>query len=170
MVAAEQDVAAVQPLLPYFIRFGVNSPGAAYLRLLGVSDRRGAFAISQQFPAELDQNYESVEAWTRSESGRAAIRDYYADDLLARTTTERDLGLEGDPRALPVFFSAEGDRPDWIRPGSTLRIEHVADQDWWARDLVSRATWRIDGVPGEGVAVVSRLDRDRIRGVLFAPA
>ncbi|MEX1171255.1 MAG: DEAD/DEAH box helicase [Chloroflexota bacterium] len=167
LVGAAGDVQGAQPLLPYFIRFGVSSPVAAYLRLLGISDRLGATAIAARYPADQNQDYEAVDAWTRSAAGRTAIRDYYVNDALTRTNVERDLGLEEPPRLELNFFAAAGDHPNWIAAGSVISIERTETGPWTAQDAVSRASWKVTDVPGAGVGWVIGRQEERLRGVLL---
>lgn len=169
LVTPDSDMAAMQPLLPYLIRFGVDTSVAAYLRLLGVSDRLGAIDIARQYPPGADVNFAAVDAWTRSQAGRQAIGEHYADNAVRRATTERDLGLETGPaRALPLFFSARGDLPDWLTSGTFVRL-HRDDGGWLARDLVSQSNWPLDTSPADGVAVVTGVEGQRMRAVLFVP-
>jgi hypothetical protein len=167
LTAAEHDVEGIHRLLPYFLRFGVDSTVAAYLRLLGVSDRRGASAIAARYPEDLEKDYETVNAWTRAAAGRAAIRDYYAGDALSRTTTERDLGLVESAAARPAFFSATGNHPDWIAAGSIVQVRRAGPDDWRAVDVVSQIEWQVTGVPGEGFGAVISIEGNRLGGVVF---
>ena len=169
LASADERHEGFQPLLPYYIRFGVNSAVAAYLRLLGISDRTGALAIGERYPVDQGQDYAAVEAWTRSIAGRGFIRDYYADDAMTRSSIERDLGLEDAPRLRLNYFAALGAHPPWIRPGAVLEVMGAGDE-WTARDAVSRVEWAVENVPDRGTAVVLGHLGGRLRGVLLSRA
>ncbi|MFI5259349.1 MAG: hypothetical protein ACHQ01_07060, partial [Candidatus Limnocylindrales bacterium] len=170
IASADPEIAAVDLFLPYLIRFGVNTPVAAYLRLLGVSDRLGAIAIARRYPPDRPVTFEGVDAWARSEPGRAVIRDHYAENAIAGSATEHDLGFETDAaRALPIFFSAASDHPTWIQPGSLVTLEPTGNGFWTARDLVSLVEWSLDTAPGPGISAITAVEDGRLRGVLFVP-
>jgi hypothetical protein len=170
LAAAEDELEGSEPMLPYLMRFGVNNRVAAYLRLLGVSDRAGSVAIATRYPERRETDFEAVEAWARSPDGRVAIRDHYADNHVGRTATERDLGIDLEPAtAVPISFSTGGDIPDWVGPGTVVRIGRAEDDRWSMLDLVSRSVWLVDSAPGPGIAVISGVDASRLRAVMFEP-
>ena len=157
----------VHRLLPYFIRFGVDNSVAAYLRLLGVSDRTGARALATHFPPDAEEDYESVERWSRSPEGRAAIREHYAGDDLARSAAERELGLDEPRRVTADFFTASGDHPQWLAAGAVIEVRREPTGEWRAHDRVSGEAWTVDAVPGAGPAAVLGVVGDRLRGIAF---
>jgi len=170
LFAAENALDNVDSMLPYLLRFGVDNRVAAYLRLLGVSDRAGSSAIATAYPDNEDKDFGSVDAWARSAAGRAAIREYYAENHVARAATERDLGIEPEAAsALPTFFSTAADTPGWVVPGTFIRIGR-ADRDVWSMvDLVSRAEWQVESAPGPGFGVIYESGDQRVRAVMFEP-
>lgn len=170
LYAAENDLGDIDPMLPYLLRFGVDNRVAAYLRLLGVSDRTGSAAVAAAYPANEEQDFATVDAWARSADGRAAIRDYYADNHVARAATERDLGIEPEASiALPTFFSTPADVPEWVLPGTFIRIGRADPDAWSMVDLVSRAEWRVESAPGPGFGVIYESGEGRVRAVIFEP-
>lgn len=167
-LTAQEGVApGAEPLLPYLIRFGVDDPVAAYLRLLGVSDRAGAAAIATLYARETAPSFAAVDEWSQSQEGRAAVREHYAENEVARGATERDLGLEERVRPDPRFFGLTGDHPEWLAPGAIVELRPTGEGAWEARDPITGVTWVVDGVPGAGVAAVSSNADGRLRGVVF---
>jgi hypothetical protein len=169
IVASHRDTDAISPLLAYYIRFGVNSGVAAYLRLIGVSDRRESTALAAEYPADADINLAAVQAWSRTPAVREHLGRHYGDNLISRSVTERDLGIEPDLTiAVPIFFSTSGPHPAWVAKGSIVSLEGDG-ADWSARDVVSGREWHVGAVPGSGIAAVIGITEERMRGVLFVP-
>jgi len=86
-------------LLPFYVKFGVPNAAAAYLRLLGASDRSGATALSLDYQrGHLDiPTLRDVEQWLRSPDARAALRRAYGGEPYGLRILERELGLQEPP-------------------------------------------------------------------------
>ena len=170
VVASHREIEGLQPLLAYLVRFGVDSPVAGYLRLLGVSDRLGAMVLAADYPDGREVTLQSVEAWAATPEARAILRGHYGDNSVSMSAIERDLGLEVEPTgALPSFFAARGDHPDWLVRGSLVSIDRVREDEWAAREIITGTSWPVREVPGQGIAAVRGVEGDRLLGVLFVP-
>ena len=169
IVASQRNTDAISPLLAYYIRFGVNSGVAAYLRLIGVSDRRECIALAAEYPDDGDINLAAVQAWSRTPAVREHLGRHYGDNLISRSVTERDLGIEPDlTTAIPIYFSTSGPHPDVVSRGSIISLQGDG-ADWTAKDVVSGREWPVGAVPGSGMAAVLGVTAERLRGVLFVP-
>lgn len=168
IAAEDEPIVDAEPLLPYFIRFGVSSEVAAYLRLLGVSDRLGTAFLAARYPDDGEAvTLQSVESWTRSPEGRAAIREQYAANPISRLAVETDLGLFDDLTNEPAEeFVVAGRAPEWWAPGTVVDI--VDDPDGAsAHDLVGGRTWSVVGGLPIGLAVVTDRTSRRASAVSF---
>ncbi len=127
-------------MLPYFLRYGVETEVAAYLRLLGVSDRAGARAVAMEFPADREVTLTSVQQWTYSAAARQTLASHYGIDEVSMLATEADLGIEAPPivgTALRVVLRQA--LPPWVQPGRFARAVEIAG-DW---SLVDTTTGQV---------------------------
>jgi hypothetical protein len=157
----EDEIPDVAPLLPYNIRFGVESPVAAYLRLLGVTDRSGAVRLAQEYPADGVEDFASVASWVRSPTARRLIHAMYAESRILQSTIEGDLGLEEDAATShAIAVTLPGEWPLWVRPGALL----------WATEgslvdrLGDRTTDAVEALPVEGMFAVVARDEAAVSG------
>jgi hypothetical protein len=112
-----------------------------------------------------------VEAWAATPEARAILRRHYGDNNVSMSAIERDLGLEIEPAgALPSFFAARGDHPDWLVRGSMVSIDRVGEDEWSAREMITGTSWPVRDVPGPGIAAVRGVEGERLLAVLFVSA
>lgn len=106
-------------LLPLYVEFGVNQAPAAYLSLLGVSEREAANALSQTFIQQVRdgeevsawQTFEDVEKWMQALTARDVRMIGGPGTFRARMLLE-DLGLRAE--------DVEGNEVDTLR--STVEL------------------------------------------------
>jgi hypothetical protein len=120
--ARNEIMGIVDQLLPYYVRFGVSRPVAAYLRLIGVSDRVRASVLAASFPVGDDVSLESVERWSRQAATRTVIRGLVADNAVSIRTIEADLGIEPDDTARVPAQSSVSGAPGWLLVGSFVSV------------------------------------------------
>lgn len=155
----------LDPMLAYYVKFGVSGPVAAYLRILGVSDRRGSQELSAMYPAERAVDLRSVEEWTQSPEAAAAISELFADQPIMRRSLQGDLGL-GDQPLAPVTFLRPSVVPDWLVPGRVVRV--VPDEDRSSiTDPLTGLTVTSEG-RRSGIGAAYR-DRNGITRIAIAP-
>jgi hypothetical protein len=168
-IANAQEELTTAHLLPYFIRFGVNSAAAAYLRLIGVSDRVGSIRLGEQFPEGLDVTLSTVETWSRSPEVHEALRGYYGENGVSREATEMDLGLTEDADAfVPLFVRLSGAPPEWIRVGRLVVVGRELT-GWSARDVVGEREWAIPAVAASGIAAITAVAPDHAVACIVRP-
>ena len=162
----EIELPGLDGMLPYFIRFGTNDAIAAYLRLLGITDRDGASLIAAEYPTGREVTFQAVAEWTRSAEARRAIREVYADSRVLQLTIEGDLGLaeaEDAPMLVPVQLT--GDWPLWVRPGGLLWLagENLLDP------VAGLTTPLMSPAPVEGLFAITGKDADSVVGWTIQP-
>lgn len=165
--ATEETTVQARALLPYYLRFGVDSDVAAYLRLIGVTDRLGARILAGSYPNPENASVTSVKSWSSSPQARAALYDYYRDNTVARQATEVDLGLADLPVVgTPLRVSLPPTMPPWIRPGFIAAALDVAGQ-WEIMDSTTGSRTVTAPLPSTGVVVPVSKSIDGVEAYLF---